>query len=289
MLPLILVAVGAYLIGDSVLGDKKYAKGGKLGYEYFIKGEKYFNSLEGGKHTFTHKDESGRLHFKDEKGIDRIFSPNKMSKIDGGMAHGGKTQGYDDKEDERLAMEHGKMSKKDLDSTHARRDDARFEKRGKMAHGGEIEVGDKVKAKYAKYHATVTEIVDDVEVPYAKITYSDGAVKKADLKNLQKVELRVAAEYVNPNYMAKGGKTKDYDGEKYRVADVYYSDRRKDLFIVTESKPTYIVVKYKDGFVDKITKAELKELKESGDLDYIDKNVNLLDKYIFKDAFYKGK
>ena len=77
MLPLILVAVGAYLIGDSVLADKKYA-------------------------------------------------------------HGGKTQGYDDKEDERLAMEHGKMSKKDLDSTHARRDDARFEERGKMAKGGEV-------------------------------------------------------------------------------------------------------------------------------------------------------
>jgi len=77
MLPLILVAVGAYLIGDSVLEDKKYAKGGK-------------------------------------------------------------TQGYDDKEDERLAMEHGKMAKKDLDSTHARRDDARFEERGKMAKGGYI-------------------------------------------------------------------------------------------------------------------------------------------------------
>jgi hypothetical protein len=30
MLPVILVAVGAYLIGDSVLGDKKYAKGGQL-------------------------------------------------------------------------------------------------------------------------------------------------------------------------------------------------------------------------------------------------------------------
>jgi hypothetical protein len=78
MLPLILVAVGAYLIGDSVLEDKKYAKGGK-------------------------------------------------------------TQGYDDKEDERLAMEHGKMAKKDLDSTHARRDDARFEERGKMEHGGMAE------------------------------------------------------------------------------------------------------------------------------------------------------
>jgi hypothetical protein len=81
MLPLILVAVGAYLIGDSVLEDKKYAKGGK-------------------------------------------------------------TQGYDDKEDERLAMEHGKMSKKDLDSTHARRDDARFEERGKMDKGGYVDVTD---------------------------------------------------------------------------------------------------------------------------------------------------
>ena len=77
MLPLILVAVGAYLIGDSVLGDNKYAKGGK-------------------------------------------------------------TQGYDDKKDESLAMKDGKISKKDLDSTHARRDDARFEERGKMAKGGKL-------------------------------------------------------------------------------------------------------------------------------------------------------
>jgi len=83
MLPLILVAVGAYLIGDSVLEDKKYAKGGK-------------------------------------------------------------TQGYDDKKDESLAMKDGKMSKKDLDSTHARRDDARFEERGKMEHGGEMAKGGKV-------------------------------------------------------------------------------------------------------------------------------------------------
>jgi len=91
MLPLILVAVGAYLIGDSVLEDKKYAKGGK-------------------------------------------------------------TQGYDDKEDERLAMEHGKMAKKDLDSTHARRDDAEFEERGKMAKGGMLEhgmkQGDKIKGSF---------------------------------------------------------------------------------------------------------------------------------------------
>jgi len=55
------------------------------------------------------------------------------------FAHGGKTQGYDDREDERLAMKYGKMSGKDLNSTKARRDDARFEERGKMAKGGEME------------------------------------------------------------------------------------------------------------------------------------------------------
>jgi hypothetical protein len=38
-------------------------------------------------------------------------------------------QGYKDKEDERLAMKHGKMASKDLKTTRARRDDAGFEKR----------------------------------------------------------------------------------------------------------------------------------------------------------------
>jgi hypothetical protein len=38
-------------------------------------------------------------------------------------------QGYDDKEDEREGMEHGKIADKDLDSEKARRDDAHFETR----------------------------------------------------------------------------------------------------------------------------------------------------------------
>ena len=66
------------------------------------------------------------------------------------MAHGGHTQGYDDIEDERLAMKHGRMSKKDLDSTHARRDDARFEERGKMAKGGRVGQSKEDKARFAK-------------------------------------------------------------------------------------------------------------------------------------------
>jgi len=52
------------------------------------------------------------------------------------FAHGGKTQGYDDKEDERLGMKRGKISSKDLKTAKARRDDARFEER--MADGGAI-------------------------------------------------------------------------------------------------------------------------------------------------------
>jgi hypothetical protein len=65
-------------------------------------------------------------------------------------ADGGKTQGYDDREDERLGMEHGKLSSKDLDSTHARRDDARFEERGKMAKGGRVGHSKEDKARFAK-------------------------------------------------------------------------------------------------------------------------------------------
>lgn len=52
------------------------------------------------------------------------------------MADGGKTQGYDDKEDERLGMQDKKISTKDFVGSHSkkehsRRDDARFEERGR--------------------------------------------------------------------------------------------------------------------------------------------------------------
>jgi len=190
--------------------------------------------LDGKDEPIRREDKAYKLTGNIDKDTETYFNylESKTKKYaKGKMASGGKTQGYDDKKDESLGMTRGKLSLKDFvgnrkQKEHSRRDDARFEERGMMDHGG---------------------------------------------------------------YMAKGGQAKDYDGEKYRVADVYFNDRRGKLFIVTESKPSYIVVKYKDGFVAKHTKEELKELKESGDLDYIGKNIDLLDKYIFKDAFYKGK
>ena len=58
-------------------------------------------------------------------------------------AKGGKTheQGYDDREDESLAMRHGKIASKDFVGSHkrrehSRRDDAQFEERHKKAYGG---------------------------------------------------------------------------------------------------------------------------------------------------------
>ena len=65
-------------------------------------------------------------------------------KYGGYMADGGMSQGYDDREDERLGMRDGKIADKDFVGTHSqmehsRRDDAQFEER--MAMGGALEHG----------------------------------------------------------------------------------------------------------------------------------------------------
>ncbi len=82
-------------------------------------------------------------------------------------------------------------------------------------------------------------------------------------------------------YMADGGRAKNYFGERYRVGDVYFNHRRDDLFIITKSKPTYISVKYLDGFIDGFTKEEVEELNESQELNYIGTNKDLTDEYRF--------
>jgi hypothetical protein len=94
------------------------------------------------------------------------------------------------------------------------------------ADGGEIEVGDFVKYKKAKYHATVLDVVYDVEIPYAKIEYPNGMIVTAYLEDLRKVILGVAPEYVNPNYMADGGNISDskISDFKNRVKERYGKD-----------------------------------------------------------------
>jgi len=63
----------------------------------------------------------GKPKFDYKKGENMVGKAKKVETKEG--------QGYKDKEDERLAMKHGKMASKDLKTTKARRDDAGFEKR----------------------------------------------------------------------------------------------------------------------------------------------------------------
>ena len=66
---------------------------------------------------------TGRAKFDYKKG-ENMEGKSKVVK-----AETKEGQGYKDKEDERLAMKHGKIASKDLKTTKSRRDDAGFEKR----------------------------------------------------------------------------------------------------------------------------------------------------------------
>jgi hypothetical protein len=367
MLPLILVAVGAYLIGDSVLSDKKYAKGGQLDAKSAKKRlEQLRKELRAERISYGELIELENLkeyidendiELKQAAGIPEFEDEDEYAK-GGYMAKGGKMDSLSENGKKvfnqmkrekvnryyvsyRTVGQYAddmkiKLSEKEMNDVADLYVSTMMSDGGMMAKGGVMPKGArsgiKIKNWYVKNYPT-DELGEDINDtitfkgywamtsqgynPYEVLGVDDSVVRErvdgklSEILGVDNYEYKKGGKLVgkqknldvNKNgkldaedfkilrgeKMAKGGKAKDYDGEKYRVADVYYSDRRKDLFIVTESKPTYIVVKYKDGFVDKITKAELKELKESGDLDYIDKNVNLLDKYIFKDAFYKGK
>ena len=80
-----------------------------------------------------------------KESIEKMDEYTSDEKEKGGyMADGGMSQGYDDREDERLSMEHVKIGNKDFvgshsQKEHSRRDDAQFEER--MAMGGALEHG----------------------------------------------------------------------------------------------------------------------------------------------------
>jgi len=62
----------------------------------------------------------GKPKFEYKKGENMEGKAKKVEAKEG--------QGYDDREDEKLSMKHGKIASKKLDSTKSRRDDAKFEK-----------------------------------------------------------------------------------------------------------------------------------------------------------------
>ena len=62
----------------------------------------------------------GKPKFEYKKGENMVGKAKKVETKEG--------QGYDDREDEKLSMKHGKIADKKLNSTKSRRDDAKFEK-----------------------------------------------------------------------------------------------------------------------------------------------------------------
>jgi len=93
-------------------------KGPKFSYNNKAKGGFDEDKKEGPKSVGT-----GKAKFEYKKGAN-MEGKSKVVK-----AETKEGQGYDDKEDEKLAMKHGKIASKDLKTTKARRDDAGFEKR----------------------------------------------------------------------------------------------------------------------------------------------------------------
>ena len=167
--------------------------------------------------------------------------PAKYPKLE----DGGHVQGYDDREDERLSMEHSKMSMKDLHSTHARRDDARFEERmadgGMMSKGGELKShkvalykNDKggvtyipLEGKERMYNkAQVKQLIKDV---YGKTI--QGSVSFEDTKEWDdEMYKQVTGKKEDGGMMAKGGELKSH-----KVA-LYKNDKGGVTYIPLEGK-----------------------------------------------------
>jgi hypothetical protein len=153
MLPIILGLIGGGFLVSAFSEDKKYAKGGSIPNNYkgktaeevwdewtvdqrdhFLKDHNLYNTKSDPTMTSKeHKEYDGKAV---EWGSD-LKNKLEIHIEEGQYAKGGsvsKKQGYDDKKDEKLSMEHGKIAKKDFVGTHkqkehSRRDDAQFEER----------------------------------------------------------------------------------------------------------------------------------------------------------------
>jgi hypothetical protein len=136
----------------------------------------------------------------------------------GKMADGGKTQGYDDKKDESLGMSRGKLSLKDFvgnrkQKEHSRRDDARFEERGMMDHGGYMADGGSLDYKLDVINQYSDEKLARIYSQMNDLDYSEILSEiKGDPEERKEIAFKIFKEVVerdnemsNGGYMADGG------------------------------------------------------------------------------------
>jgi hypothetical protein len=146
-------------------------------------------------------------------------------------------QGYKDKEDERLAMKHGKLASKDLKTTRARRDDAGFEKREtKEGQGYKDKEDERLAMKHGKLASkdlkTTRARRDDAgfekrETKEAARTYGMGSKEGRGLR-------KGITNNRNYNYSGNGVKVESTTPEEVRILREKNEEYRKALNVFRE-------------------------------------------------------
>lgn len=190
---------------------------------------------------------SGKVYFMDI--ITAIVGkPNNkyqkeiIKKYSSKMAMGGKTQGYDDREDERLGMDYGKIAGKDFVGSHSRmehsrRDDARFEER--MARGGKID--EKEKLSNISYQLINTTESFKKNNPEAYSRMKD-EYKAQFIKVYGKDEYAKRHIMADGGMMARGGKIDTILNNEQLKMLQYINLRNKD----GEDEEKYIIMFFED-------------------------------------------
>jgi len=206
-----------------------------------------------------------------------------------------KKQGYDDREDERLGMEHGKISSKDFVGTksekeHSRRDDAEFEERdlgGYMADGGKVNFAvDKIREimEEAEYRLAggreEGQVWNYINESLQVIIKSKENRDELTDKVYNIVAKRVGADTIGHDEKAGGGYAEDgrliYKTAEFEEIDSAIEKIRRNAFVFRVKGVVKLVNKYLDEIEELVNtygtewKSKMKDggyMKEGGATD----------------------
>jgi hypothetical protein len=196
-----------------------------------------------------------------------------------------KKQGYDDREDEREGMKHGKMKGKDLKSMKSRRDDARFERRGETEEGNaftgalakakdkgndefevdgkEYQVTNESKNRIRLRESEMIDLIEKIIMQEQKSNIKPGSPR--GLETYKKVHKKDGKEN-NDALKATAKKMKEYlkDGSKgdYETDPDFFPKGNGEL--AKMSKKAYVPSGAVQDYIDNFTAASLENLDYDG-------------------------
>jgi hypothetical protein len=196
-----------------------------------------------------------------------------------------KKQGYDDREDEREGMKHGKMKGKDLKSMKSRRDDARFERRGETEEGNaftgalakakakgsdefevdgkEYQVTNESKNRIRLRESEMIDLIEKIIIQEQKSNIKPGSPR--GLETYKKVHKKDGKEN-NDALKATAKKMKEYlkDGSKgdYETDPDFFPKGNGEL--AKMSKKAYVPSGAVQDYIDNFTAASLENIDYDG-------------------------